>query len=118
MSEYKNSFGCIIPINTPLNKARIEEINDAFDKGESNIFVNHEGTLIFSDVSGAEDIYGHMTILKTGLVEEFCQKLYELIIQIHEHNLLPYVSVYPDGTDCPMKEMTIEEYKRQIDEAD
>ena len=116
MSEYKNAYGCVIPVITPLNRASVKEINDIFDCGESKIFVNNEGTLIFSDVSSDEDIYGHMTILKTELVDEFCQKLYDIHIPVHTHNLLPYVSVYTDGLECPMREMTLEEYNKQIGE--
>ena len=118
MSEIRISYGAALPINITLNKARVEEINEAFDHKKSNVFVNYEGTIAFVDLSDKDDIYGHLTVMKTTAIDAFLQSLYDMHLPVHPQNMLPYSAFWHDGTDSPMKEVTIEQYKSQIAEAD
>ena len=107
MSQSHLTYGAVIVLAKIVNKETIEEINDLHYDDKSKVFLNYEGTLAFYDSSQKDDYSGCMSIISSQVPSDLLDFLEDHGIEYREEVCLPFVSVWYDGSDSPMKDMTI-----------
>ena len=113
MSTDVTSKGFMAPLMTPITDSEVrEDFNeDQYDK-DSNIRINYEGTIIYSEESA--DTYGitFSDAKQTGDSSSFIKACADAGHPIKESHIKGYVCTWYNGSDSDMNMMTLEEFMK------
>jgi hypothetical protein len=108
MSENVMSTGLMVPLNRKITQEESEEwTEELWDQG-SDVRINYEGTLAYTDIRGDE--YG----IRFGIASDFSldafQDLAQFGLTVEEDKARPYSCYWYNGADSDMDMMTLEEF--------
>ena len=114
MSENVASSGFFAVLKNPIDKNNLSKQKEILYDKDSNLSINNEGTLVFSDNRGKE--YG----LNIGSIEDqdtmpFINECNKHNLEIDEKTIRPYNCIWYNGCDSDMYYLTLEEYKKHLD---
>ena len=113
MSENVASSGFFAILKTPFNEDAREEKEEILYDNDTELSLNYEGTLVFSDVRGEE--YGlHIGSANTGDKQAFIDKCKENGLEIDEESIRPYNCIWYNGSDSDMSDLTLEKYQKHL----
>lgn len=109
MSDNIVSAGVMCPLDRKLMQEEYADIvDDLYDKG---VFLNYEGTLVYTDVGGAEyGIYFGDEFTDDWLSQEQHEALKSFGLSVLSEHARPYRCLWYDGADSDMDEMTIDNF--------
>jgi hypothetical protein len=114
MSDNVMSSGFMAVLQTPFSEEDREEKDEWLYEQQSNLHINYEGTMVFSD--NRSDGYG-LTIhtdsakaIDTGFVQD-CDKLG---LEIDSSTIRGYSCYWYNGSDSDMGMLTLEQYRKKI----
>lgn len=111
MSSARLLSGFLAKLKTPYNNEESEEVNERFWDKDIPLFINYEGTIIYSKNVSTDNIY-HLTIEGggEGSKKEFKKLLKREGIE-KKGKVKRYVNIYYDGVDSDIDELTLEKFK-------
>jgi hypothetical protein len=113
MSENVGSSGIMVPLSRQMTEEEREEIQEAFRDNGTDVHINYDGTLAYTD--NRSDGYGitfGVTIDTDDLIT-IRQALNPYGFGIVEYQSRPYSCYWYNGTDSDMDMMTLEEFLEQ-----
>ena len=112
MSSTVFSTGFFAILKTPLSKDECEEFSEILWDKDSNLHINDEGTLVYSDIRDEDMGYGlHFSI--DGNKEDFLKELKAMDISIEEDSIYPYNCLWYNSSESYMSVLTRKEYKNK-----
>jgi len=119
MSDNVRSYGFIAVLKEPLHKDVLDDVREQLYDAKSNLSVNYEGTLIYSDLNRHESyrVKEDICSLQIGNGSsylDFAKELTKLHYDIDPATILPYNCVWYNGADNPVDMLTLEEYKAKL----
>lgn len=123
MSSTVKKKGLIVPLLFPIsNKDTLEEIQEMLWDNKSNLSINSEGTLVYSDIfrhvnwDEREDIYG-LSVGSFDLqsVEDFVEEINNWGFLIDEEKIEDYSEIYHNSGDSGISLLTLKEYTDKFD---
>jgi hypothetical protein len=109
MSENVMSSGIMVPLVNKLTNEMRDELSETLWERESSVYVNYEGTMVYTDYRGDE--YG----IKFGISQNFDQSEFDILkefnIEIQPDMARPYSCYWYNGTDSDMDDLTLDKFK-------
>jgi len=113
MSATVFSTGFFAILKTPLSVDEREELSEILWDKDSNLNINNEGTLVYSDIRDESLGYGlHFFI--DGDKDAFLKELKDMDILINEDSIHPYNCLWYNGSESYMSVLTLEKYKKNM----
>ena len=101
MSADVASFGVMAELETPIPEDRLEEVNDTIT--EKGFRLNYEGTLIRYLMHEAKDTCHVSSVFSIAHIGFPLRIVGEI---------KPFVDIWYNGSDDPMDEITLDEFRR------
>lgn len=114
MSDNRYHYGWIAELISPRTPEEAEALNDFFNEKKLPYMVNYEGTLIYETVQHEPLVEAFTAHILPRENREFTRNLDEL--EIFAHDPYPFVSLYYDGSDNPIDDMTCEDFNARLKE--
>lgn len=110
MSDYELSHGFMVILKNSILKELVSDVGEALER-RSNLSVNYEGTLIYSD-NGNGPNEGIQFFSKRSW-SEFIKELMRMKVEVKPDSAKIYSSFWYNGADSYMSETTLEEFNRK-----
>lgn len=112
MSSTVFSTGFFAILKTPLSVDEREELSEILWDKDSNLNINNEGTLVYSDIRDENLGYG-LHFLIDGDKDAFLKELKDMDILINEDSIHPYNCLWYNGSESYMSVLKKEDYQKQ-----
>jgi hypothetical protein len=116
MSETVRQYGFVAVLLKPLSEEQREEISETLWDEKSDLGINYEGTLLYSDLNShksyreREDIYGLFLGNKDFDETPFVEEAIRRGLDIDGNTITSYNCIYYNGSDSPLDELTKDEF--------
>jgi len=107
MSDNVLSYGFMAVLQTPIPKDLRDEVSEVL-LSKSNLEVNYEGTIVYSDDGGSSDITG-VQFFDSGSFNMFVTELSRMKVKV-QNSIKAYSSVWYNGSDSYMSSLKLENY--------
>lgn len=122
MSDDVRSYGFIAVLKTRVPSTKRDELEHALSSSTSNLDVNSDGTLIYSDANKHKSFDERSDIYElfigesdaTGAKAAFLQEVVEAGLEVDLGTIQPYNCVWYNGSDCPVSLLTKAQYVKRI----
>lgn len=112
MSDYQLSYGIIAQLLHPItDRYELEEVINVLAE-DSNLQLNYEGTLIYSDHSNGDEI-DQLIIASDKYIQSFHLQIQQFSIQVIPP-LEFYSCVWYNGSDSPMSMITRRKFLQNL----
>ncbi|QIG65960.1 hypothetical protein phiOC_p318 [Ochrobactrum phage vB_OspM_OC] len=114
MSDNVLSYGFMAPLLKPISGDDLEDASE-YLYDNTDLHMNYEGTLIYSDWGSREHAYGCMVFMSLKDIECFKKEFLKLSdkFAVDFSKAVPYCAYWYDGTDSYMAETTLKEFQEQ-----
>jgi hypothetical protein len=108
MSESVMSSGIMVPLNHKLTYEERQKIDEDLFHSGSNVHINYDGTLAYTDDGGEE--YG----ISFGEMPEIGKNSFDCLTEYNVHVIMeqakPYRCYWYNGSDSDMNMLTLEKF--------
>jgi hypothetical protein len=114
MSDNVMSSGFMAVLQTPFTEENREEKDEWLYEQQSNLRINYEGTMVFSD--NRSDGYGLSihTNSAQAIDQGFVQDCNKLGLTIDPNTIRGYSCYWYNGSDSDMNMLTLEKYMKRL----
>ena len=121
MSTTVISSGFIAVLDFPIHKDQREDLEQQLEEAKSGLRLNGDGTIIWQDINAGKkyserEFNGDLLLIGCDAKDRaarisFIDAVLKIGLPVQEHTIQSYTCIWYNGCDCPLWDITEEEFR-------